>query len=174
MAYLAKREGQMQYPTFLAAGWPIGDGAVESANKLVVEARLTGSGMHWSRPHVDPMLALRNIASNDRWDEAWPQIVRTLRQQEQQRRAERRHKRRTASSNTPTQPTAPQQSAVAPPSGPVAATDTNVAAETQPSRPPAQVQPGQPWRPPANHPWRHMPVGRVRFRTTEAPTAAKP
>ncbi len=36
----------------------------------VVEALLKGSGMHWARPHVDPMLALRNIASNDRWDEA--------------------------------------------------------------------------------------------------------
>jgi len=174
LAYLEKREGQMQYPTFLAAGWPIGDGAVESANKLVVEARLKGSGMHWARPHVDPMLALRNIASNDRWDEAWPQIVRTLRQQEQQRRAERRHKRHTASRDTPTQPAAPQQRAVATPSVPVPAPDTNVAAETQPSRPPAQVQPGQPWRPPANHPWRHMPVGRARFRPSEAPTAAKP
>ena len=32
----------MQYPTFLAAGWPIGNGAVESGNKLVVEARLKG------------------------------------------------------------------------------------------------------------------------------------
>ncbi len=59
LAYLEKRTAHMQYPTFLAAGWPIGDGAVESGNKLVVEARLKGSGMHWARPHVDPMLALR-------------------------------------------------------------------------------------------------------------------
>ena len=85
LAYLAKRTAHMQYPTFLAAGWPIGDGAVESGNKLVVEARLKGSGMHWSRPHVDPMLALRNIVCTDRSDKAWPQIVRTLRQQTQQR-----------------------------------------------------------------------------------------
>ena len=76
----------MCYPEFLAAGWPIGDGAVESANKLVVEARLKGSGMHWSRTQVNPMLALRNIVCHDRWDEAWPQIVQTLRQQAQQRR----------------------------------------------------------------------------------------
>ena len=66
LAYLAKRTAHMQYPTFLAAGWPIGDGAVESGNKLVVEARLKGSGMHWARPHVDPMLALRNIVCSDR------------------------------------------------------------------------------------------------------------
>jgi hypothetical protein len=54
LAYLEKREPQMQYPTFQSAGWPIGDGAVESGNKLVVEARLKGSGMRWARPHVDP------------------------------------------------------------------------------------------------------------------------
>ena len=61
VAYLEKRTAQMEYPTFLAGGWPIGDGVVESGNKLVVEARLKGSGMHWVRPHVDGMLALRNI-----------------------------------------------------------------------------------------------------------------
>ena len=83
----------MRYPEFLAAGWPIGDGAVESANKLVVEERLKGSGMHWSRTQVNPMLALRNIVCHDRWDEAWPQIVQTLRQQAQQRRTPRHHQR---------------------------------------------------------------------------------
>ena len=172
LTYLEKRAAQMQYPTFLAAGWPIGDGAVESANKLVVEVRLKGSGMHWARPHVDPMLALRNIACNDRWDEAWPQIVRTLRQQEQQRRAARRHKRRTARNAAPPQPTAPAQTAVAPPPAP--ATATRVASASQPSVPPAPAQPGQPWRPPANHPWRHMPVGRARFKSAAVPAPAKP
>jgi hypothetical protein len=71
LAYLDKRVGQMQYPTYQAAGWPIGSGIVESANKLVVEARLKGAGMHWARPNVNPMLTLRNAACNDRWDEAW-------------------------------------------------------------------------------------------------------
>ena len=113
LAYLEKRTAHMQYPTFLAAGWPIGDGAVESGNKLVVEARLKGSGMHWARPHVDPMLALRNIVCSDRWDEAWPQIVRTLRQQAQQRHAEQRQQRRTARRSATIQPTVPLPSAAA-------------------------------------------------------------
>ena len=47
---------------------------VESANKLVVEARLKGAGMHWRRSHVDPMLALRNLLGNDRWEQEWPHI----------------------------------------------------------------------------------------------------
>jgi hypothetical protein len=46
LEYLEKRQAQMQYPLFQAADWPIGDGAVESGNKLVAEARLKGSGMH--------------------------------------------------------------------------------------------------------------------------------
>lgn len=172
LAYLEKRTAHMQYPAFLAAGWPIGDGAVESGNKLVVEARLKGSGMHWARPHVDPMLALRNIVCSDRWDEAWPQIVRTLRQQAQQRRAERRQQRRTARSSATMQPTTTAQSALAPPL-PTAAADTKATPAPKLSAPAPQAQAGQPWRPPANHPWRHMPIGRARFRSPIKPTDAK-
>jgi|GEM_PF-1287802 len=81
LAYLVKRAAHMQYPAFQAAGWPIGDGAVESGNKLVVEARLKGSGMHWARAYVDPILALRNVVCSDRWAKAWPHITQTLRRQ---------------------------------------------------------------------------------------------
>jgi hypothetical protein len=159
LAYLEKREAHMQYPAFRAAGWPIGDGAVESANKLVVEARLKGSGMHWARPHVDPMLALRNIVCSDRWDEAWPQIVVTLRQQTQQRRQARHQQRRSAAAqaSAPPQPVA-LSSPPAPP--------TTMPGSPGPQRKPNSLAaPAEPWRPPANHPWRHMPVGRARFRS---------
>lgn len=79
-AYLEKRKGQLQYPQFQAQGWPIGSGIVESGNKLVVEARLKGSGMHWAEHHVNPMLAIRNVICSDRWKEDWPHIERGLRQ----------------------------------------------------------------------------------------------
>ncbi len=81
LVYLQKREQQIQYPRFQAQGWPIGSGIVESGNKLVVEARLKGSGMHWAEPHVNPMLALRNIVCSGRWKEDWPKIETRLRQQ---------------------------------------------------------------------------------------------
>jgi hypothetical protein len=71
LSYLDKRLAQLQYPTFQADGWPIGSGVVESANKLVVEARLKGAGMHWKRVNVNPLLALRTAVCNDRWDETW-------------------------------------------------------------------------------------------------------
>jgi hypothetical protein len=85
LAYLEKRQAQMQYPSFQVQAWPIGSGMVESANKLVVEARLKGAGMHWARANVNPMLSLRNAVCNNRWAEAWAvssaQIGRIGRQQ---------------------------------------------------------------------------------------------
>jgi hypothetical protein len=86
LAYLQKREEQMQYPRYQAAGWPIGSGIVESANKLVMQVRLKGAGMHWSEVSVNPMLALRTAACSDRWEEAWG----TLRHHQQQERVTRR------------------------------------------------------------------------------------
>lgn len=74
LRYLAARWEHIQYARFLAAGDPIGDGAIESANKRVPLARLKGSGMRWERASVNPMLALRTVAANDRWAEAWPQL----------------------------------------------------------------------------------------------------
>lgn len=170
LAYLEKRTAHMQYPVFQAAGLPIGDGAVESANKLVVEARLKGSGMHWARAHVDPMLALRNIACSDRWAEAWPQITTTLRQQAQQRTTQRRHQRqvRATAAAAPTATltwAAANQTCVAPLSSPA----PSPAALTPPPAP----APRQPWRPPADHPWRRMPIGRARYRPSPASPTAK-
>jgi hypothetical protein len=102
LSYLEKREGQVQYPAYLAAGWPIGSGMVESANKLLVEEWLKGSGMHWARSHVNPLVALRTIAFNDRWDEAWPQVTIVLRRQAWQRRLQRQQARRARRMRTPT------------------------------------------------------------------------
>ena len=155
--YLEKRVQHMQYPAFQAAGWPIGDGAVESGNKLVVEARLKGSGMHWARPHVNAMLALRNIACSDRWNEDWPQIVTTLRLQAQQRRSQRHHQR---------------HGLVGPPCLPVLSPNCQTIADHKPvvskrpapEQPSAPLTPRQPWRPAPDHPWRHMPIGRARRR----------
>jgi hypothetical protein len=44
LASLQKREAHMQYPLYQQAGWPIGSGSVESANKVVVEARRVWGG----------------------------------------------------------------------------------------------------------------------------------
>jgi hypothetical protein len=92
--YLDKRRAQIAYAEFQAQEYPIGSGSVESGNQLVVEVRLKGAGMHWARTHVNPMLASRNIACNDRWEEAWPQIEQHRRQQDRVARAQRQQQRR--------------------------------------------------------------------------------
>ena len=66
-AYLAKREEQIQYRRFKAEGLPIGSGIVESANKLVMEARCKGAGMHWRPENVNPILALRCAYLSGHW-----------------------------------------------------------------------------------------------------------
>jgi hypothetical protein len=104
LSYLEKRQAQMQYPRFQEQGWPIGSGIVESGNKLVVEARLKGAGMHWAEPHVNPMLAIRNILCSDRWKEEWPKIESRLRQQTRLRQS-KLHKSRIIA--PPTQPSLP-------------------------------------------------------------------
>jgi len=87
LAYLQKREAHMQYPLYQEAGWPIGSGSVESANKGVVEARLKGAGMRWGRQNVNPMLVLRNAVCNRQWHQTWTtavahrQALRTSRRQ---------------------------------------------------------------------------------------------
>ena len=79
LGYFAKRRAQIGYAGFRRQGLPIGSGMVESGHKRVVQARLKGAGMHWARPSVNPMLALRCAVCNDRWDHVWADIARHLR-----------------------------------------------------------------------------------------------
>ena len=149
LTYLSKREGHMQYPTYQADGWPIGSGIVESANKVVVETRLKGAGMHWKRENVNAMLALRNAVCNDRWAAAWAASYTCHQQQRHQRRYNRTQQRcRHASSQflqlwlrfcLP-----PGRTTMAPASLQFPATTTSTA--------PQEASPRQ--RPAATHPWK--------------------
>lgn len=78
--YLRERLPHLAYAAFLAQGYPIGSGAVESANKRVVEARLKGAGMHWTVANANALLALRGVLCSQRWDERWEPIVHQRRQ----------------------------------------------------------------------------------------------
>lgn len=147
LAYLEKREEQMQYPHFQEEGWPIGSGVVESANKVVVEARLKGAGMHWERSAVNPMLTLRNVVCNDRWKEAWPhmQMTRPRPQQPQpQPQPQRTHT---------IQHHQHQQTTAQPKSLPDPLPRPNPPAIAFPLRT-EKINRTEPWRPAPNHPWR--------------------
>lgn len=86
MQYFGKRLSLMQYPDYQRGGWPIGSGMVESANKVVVQARLKGAGMHWAPAHVNPMLALRTAVCSERWQEAWQESITQQRTERQTKR----------------------------------------------------------------------------------------
>jgi len=77
--YFAKRRSQIDYALFAQSGWPIGSGSGEAAHKIVVQARMKQTGMRWALINVNPMLALRALACNDRWDQAWPDIAKASR-----------------------------------------------------------------------------------------------
>ena len=68
-------------------------GSGESSHKLVVQARLKGSGMHWKPEHVNPMLALRLALLNERWAESWQEQDR-LRQRQQHLKRQARQQQR--------------------------------------------------------------------------------
>lgn len=150
LAYLEKRENQMQYPQFQAQGWPIGSGIVESGNKLVVEARLKGSGMHWAPDHVNSMLAIRNILCSDRWKEEWPKVAAQLRRQVAQKRQALRQAKFEAKTTSPQ--TMPPQ--------PLPTPDLHLAKTPIRSLPPSKLK---------SNPWKTFKFGRNLYRRSDPP-----
>jgi hypothetical protein len=138
IAYLTKRRAQIAYACFRAQGYPIGDGCVESANKLVVEQRLKGSGMRWERANVNPMVALRAGACSDQWATDWVTITHRLGAREHRDRCRTRWQ----DHRLAVQPAPQVQPAPAPP--------PPAASPTRPQREKLVVE----GRPTDNHPWR--------------------
>jgi hypothetical protein len=118
LAYLTARRGQMAYATWRQQGYPIGSGMVESANKLVVEARLKGSGMHWASGNVTPMLALRGVVCSGTWAAAWPGIWTELRRQTATRRTQRHLDRQATQHSAAASPSLPTPDATSSTIGP--------------------------------------------------------
>lgn len=169
LSYLEKREAQMQYPLCLARGWPIGSGAVESGNKVVVEARLKGAGMHWARDNVNPMLALRNALCSDRWAEARSQI---LGQQHLQTLRIRQLRRERHLTEHATAPVATETLSGIPVAEPTLMTSTpQPDALASDAHSPTTTR--EPWRPGPNHPWRHSPIGKAKYTKRSVGSDAK-
>lgn len=71
--YFRNHEHKMNYPQYLAQGWQIGSGPVESACKTVVNNRLAGSGMRWGSPGSDAVCHLRALflSQRNQWETFW-------------------------------------------------------------------------------------------------------
>jgi len=67
IAYYTQHAGRMRYDEYIRLGYGIGSGAVESAHKQVLHARLRQAGMRWSEAGARRLLALRLLLLNDNW-----------------------------------------------------------------------------------------------------------
>lgn len=73
--YFTNHRHQMDYPGFLAAGWPIGSGVTEAACKTLVKQRLCASGMRWKNKGAGIVLSLRALTqTTGRWEQFWQKI----------------------------------------------------------------------------------------------------
>jgi hypothetical protein len=73
LTYFQNQVHRMDYPTYLANGWQIGSGPVESACKTVVGQRLKGGGMRWGADGADAVCHLRALFRSEpsQWDGFW-------------------------------------------------------------------------------------------------------
>lgn len=71
--YFSNNHERMQYRDFQQAGLPIGSGTIESGAKRT-KKRVASSGMRWSRPGLENMLALRAASMSHSFDDLWQRI----------------------------------------------------------------------------------------------------
>lgn len=71
--YFKNHQHRMDYPRYVANGWQIGSGPVESACKTVVANRLKGSGMRWGTDGSDAVCHLRALYLSEpgQWAAFW-------------------------------------------------------------------------------------------------------
>ena len=73
LQYFRNHHHRMDYPRYLAHGWQIGSGPVESGCKRLDTQRLKGAGMRWGQRGTDTMCHLRALllCHPDQWNDYW-------------------------------------------------------------------------------------------------------
>jgi len=73
LRYFRNHQHRMDYPRYVARGWQIGSGPVESACKTVIGKRLKGSGMRWGPDGSDAVCHLRALylSETGQWEAFW-------------------------------------------------------------------------------------------------------
>jgi len=66
--YFERNLPYMDYPTYLAKGWPIASGVIEGACRHFVKDRFELSGMRWTQGGAENLMRLRAAAENGDWD----------------------------------------------------------------------------------------------------------
>jgi len=69
--YFENHRQWMSYDEYLAAGYPIGSGVVESTCGHTVKKRMEGTGRRWSIVGAESTLLLRSVYTSNDWDAYW-------------------------------------------------------------------------------------------------------
>ncbi len=69
--YLTNKAPYLNYPTALAAGWPIATGVIEGTCRYLVADRMDITGARWSVDGAEAVLKLRAVRSNGDFDNYW-------------------------------------------------------------------------------------------------------
>jgi hypothetical protein len=77
LGYFVHNIERMQYRTFRRQGLFIGSGVIEAGCKTVIGSRCKQSGMFWSTPGAENILALRSIYASRRRDQFWKERLNT-------------------------------------------------------------------------------------------------
>lgn len=78
LAFFRNNRRRMQYADAADAGYAIGSGSVESANKVLVTSRMKRSGQSWGRDGGQGVLTFRSLLKSGRFDRAWAALVPSL------------------------------------------------------------------------------------------------
>jgi hypothetical protein len=71
ISYFENHREWMRYDEYLAAGYPIGSGVVESTCGYTVKKRMEGTGRRWSIKGAESTLLLRSVYTSNDWDAYW-------------------------------------------------------------------------------------------------------
>ncbi len=69
--YLTNKAAYLDYPTALAAGWPIATGVIEGTCRYLVKDRMDITGARWSVEGAEAILKLRALRANGDLDTYW-------------------------------------------------------------------------------------------------------
>jgi len=73
--YVANNRDKIRYSEYRKKGYFVGSGAIESANKLIVQRRLKQAGMRWSVNGAQAVLSLRAKVESGLWDQVVQKLV---------------------------------------------------------------------------------------------------
>ena len=68
--YVSDRREMVRYPEFIAKGWQIGSGPMESQCRVLSD-RVRGSGMRWDADNAEAVMALEAMEQSHQWPQYW-------------------------------------------------------------------------------------------------------